>query len=112
MLENSEGAASSPSAASVRSAPRLSASSASASYPRTALRTALTVRSLRNSSLPVTKITLPSGSAAESRVEEPATGTRLVVRGDEPLAADDRHRDVPGLVGPVDRHAVVPQRGD
>ena len=65
VLENSDGAASSPSVASERSAPRVSENSASPSWRRTASRTARTVRSLRNSSLPVTRVTRPRTSAGE-----------------------------------------------
>src|SRR3546814_6212516 len=84
VLEKSEGAASSPSVASDRAPPCASENSA---YPSTAFTAALdstTVRSLRNSSGPVTRVTLPNTSTAPlpAIAGKPATGLGQQERGE------------------------------
>jgi hypothetical protein len=64
VVENSDGALSSPSVAIVSWSAEVSLSSASVSWARTADLTWTIVRSARNSSGPVTKVTRPSTSDA------------------------------------------------
>src|SRR3546814_220790 len=84
VLEKSEGAASSPSVASDRSPPCASENSASPSTAFTAALDSTTVRSLRNSSGPVTRVTLPNTSTAPlpAIAGKPATGLGQQERGE------------------------------
>src|SRR3546814_18439205 len=83
VLEKSEGAASSPSVASDRSPPCASENSASPSTAFTAALDSTTVRSLRNSSGQVTRVTLPNTSTAPlpAIAGTPATGLGQQERG-------------------------------
>ena len=103
VLENSDGADSSPSSARVSPAAAVSESSASASWRRTASRTAATVRSLRNSSLPVTRVTRPRTSSARGRALVRSSTRQPVTRAPTPLSRLASPR-------PASRHGPRPRR--
>src|SRR6187200_2878616 len=106
VVENSDGALSSPRVAIVSWSAEVSLSSASVSWARTADRTWTIVRSARNSSGPVTRVTRPSTSDATGPAIAAASHVARTA-GSGPGTGESTGDDVQTVVG-HDRDVAVP----